>query len=335
MALIVQKIIVFLALLSSAVAAQAEAMPPLPDGFVVVPARQYGSGQTYARIVDKAPIILMIQGSGCDSVWHDTGQGLAPVAAQNLPAVFAPGRTVMVVDKPGVAPGESKQCGADFTLNAWVQHLAAAIAAVRDVGGSDGPVALIGISEGAVTAAHLAAVRDDVGHVVFVSAAGCLLIDDMIAKAPRAASGSDDQDGLKTSDRIEQASAAAEAELRRIFDPATRPDDRVWGHPAAYWRSFGIACPAQDLAGSNADLFLAYGTADEQVIAEGIEEITARRIIAGRPVTVRRVGEGNHMLTRPGEANPFANLVAVLREAVMWLDKSHDLDDLTPQVVDY
>ena len=299
--------------------AAAETEPPFPDGFVRVSSGHDGSGQTYARIVPGAPIILILQGSGCDSVWHETGQGFAPVAAQNVPAALAPDRTVMVVDKPGVSPGEVRSCDADFTLDAWAQHLDAAIAAVRDAGANNAPIALIGISEGAITAARLAASRDDVSHVVFVSAVGCLLVDDMVANAARQAARDDGQDGLAASDRIEQASASAEANLRRIFDPATSPEERLWGHPVAYWRSFGTACPAKDLAESDADLFLAYGTSDEQLIAEGVEEITARRIMAEKPVTVRRVGEGSHLLSRPGDANPSANLVAILPAAIAWL----------------
>ncbi len=293
-----------------------------PDGFEAISANDAATpetGMTYARIVPGGPVVLVLQGSGCDSVWQKTAQGLAPVAVQNLPAVLMPDRTVMVVDKPSVAPGTRQECSADFTLPAWSAHLDRAIASVREAGDYAGPIAVLGISEGAATAAHLAANREDISHVVFVSAAGCLLIDDMIANATRQAAIGSAEDGLETWDRIEQASGAAQATAARIFSAQTPDEERIWGQPVAYWRTFGAACPARDLAVTDANVFVAFGTSDEQVIAEGIEEIVARRIIAGKPIEVRRVGEGKHILTRPGDSNPSANLVEILREAMAWI----------------
>lgn len=281
------------------------------------------------------PLLVVIQGSGCGPVFEARADGLAATAGQDLLFKLAAGRfAVLIVEKPGVAPespaiqehGTAAEASPEFlrlhSLPAWVRAVSSAIDAARADPQVDGraSVRVLGVSEGAITAARLARHRPDVGHVAFISGFGCNQWDDMLIIARRealTAAGSTTTSSEAWATAVQESLARTEAGLR---DVAARPDstELFEGQTHLFWSTFGLACPADDLARARAAVLVAYGTEDEQVDADGVEAIRAACIEAGKPITVLPVLGGDHSLNTPG-ARPFQNLLGVFRESLDWM----------------
>lgn len=280
------------------------------------------------------PLLVVIQGSGCGPLFVSAHDGLNATAAQDILIQLAAGRfAVMVVEKPGVEPestpassdGTAADCSALFraghSLPNWSRAISSAIDDARTDPRVDGaaPVRLLGMSEGAVTAARLAHDRPDISHVVFISGFGCDQWHDMLVVARRAA------DAEHASAAPEQRAAAVhaaiertEAGLRAVAADPDNPDRLFEGQTHLFWSTFGLACPASDLANADADVFVAYGTSDEQVDAGAVESIVSARLAAGRTVTTRRILGGTHVLNTP-TTGPFENILAVFRDSLDWM----------------
>ena len=281
------------------------------------------------------PLLVMVQGSGCAPVFrrNENGEPSGWIGQKELYRLSAGRYAVMVAEKPGVAP-ESERTGGGMAgcpetflrrhgLQSWAAALTATIDAARAHPAVSGaPIRLLGISEGAVTAAYLARRRDDVSHIAFISGFGCNLIDDMLVVVRREwlrenaeARGEARQRGV--------AAAVSELEnrFRAVFSGGAPADGLIAGQTPKFWSTFGVACPAEDLAASDAEVFVAYGTADEEISADGIEEITARRLIASKPLRVVRIVGGGHALETPDEPGPGANLSSVFRQALDWMQE--------------
>ncbi len=271
------------------------------------------------------PLLILIQGSGCEPVFVDNGEGLSATAGQDLIHMLAAGRfTLIVVDKEGVEPlksrtaadGTAADCTPAFlaghSLDGWTQRLASAIDAAKAtdfVDATEG-VRVMGLSEGAITAARLARMRADVTHTAFISGFGCHQWRDMLVVARRNAEPEGPQ-------AARSAAAAMEEGLRAVAaDPGAQTIFE--GQTHLFWSSFGRACPADDLAASPSDVFVAYGTADEAVDANGVEAITAARLSANKPVRVERVIGGSHVLNTP-DTEPFEVLIGVFGTAIDWM----------------
>lgn len=278
------------------------------------------------------PLLLVIQGSGCESVFvsranPDGSRSAAATAAQDIIQSIASQQfCVMIVEKPGViseansasetAPGSASGCSEEFrarhSLPAWTQRLSLAIDAALTsphVNPAAG-IRVLGLSEGAIAAARLAHDRTDISHIAFISGFGCDQWSDMLVVAARnaLAAGSD----------IDAALSATQLGLQQVAADPLNHNATFEDQTYLYWSTFGRACPAQDLASSNADVFVAVGTADEQVDANGIEAICAARIAAGKQVTMKRIIGGSHILNTP-TTKPFENLLNVFHEAVKWM----------------
>ena len=261
-----------------------------------------------------APLMLMIQGSGCARVFSSQAGG-ASSSIFNLAQFGAEGRfTVIAVEKPfsdiTPAQGSAQPCSAafhaDFTADSWARALHAALADVRKTPGVSATRTLVvGGSEGAVMASLLAARDPAITDVVFISGSGTTQLFDFIAQAYR--SCFDAAQCLKT---IETTVAA----VRKKPGSAT---DFAWGHPFKRWTSFFALDPGQLLLESRARVYIALGTADSSVPAVAQEVAVAKLLVAGRDVTVRRVADGDHSL-RPAGATHMNDLDRELRTALDW-----------------
>lgn len=282
-------------------------------------------------------LLLVIQGSGCDSVFSadDNGEYIAS-AGQDIIFALADNRySVLIADKPRVTLGDNgsnggmESCGKDFrqehSLKNWVTHIDAVIDMTKQ--GlpqiADTNIRIIGLSEGAVVAARVASERNDVSHVSFISGFGCNQIDDMLVVARRnwvlenpEAKPEELQQG------VAESVLKATENFKRVFSNPTDTSILIESQTPLFWSTFGMACPAQDLAQSSANVFVAFGTADEQVSADGIDEIVARRLIEGKETKVVRVVGGNHILGTKSEDSPYENLIDVFNESLDWMSSN-------------
>lgn len=263
-----------------------------------------------------APILLMIQGSGCARVLnHHPGSAYSTLF--NLVPFAVEGKfTVIAVEKPfsgekkGNTPGMANACSpefnADFTAERWGQALQASLTDARNASWVDRKRTLVlGTSEGAVMAAMLAAQDKLITDVVAISGSGTSQLYDFFAQAYR------------TCFDVSKCLANVENTVRAIAADPDSSTQFAWGHPFKRWTSFFRVDPGEQLLKSNARIYLAFGTNDNAVPALSQEVAVARLMAAGRNVTVRRIADGDHSLRQSG-ATHLNELDTVQRAALDW-----------------
>jgi len=282
------------------------------------------------------PLLVMVQGSGCDSVFtRNQKDQMQSSAGQDIITSLSGGRyNVLIVDKPHVeigtpqTGGQMDECSQEFrrqhALDEWTAALSDSIDFIKkERFNESGAVRILGLSEGALVAARLARMRSDVSHVTFISSFGCHQIDDMLVSVRRNwMEDNPEANGQILQDGVAKALAEAEEQFRIAFKNPEDYSSVIFGQTPKFWSTFGLACPAEDLAYSDAKVFLAYGTSDEQISADGIEEIVSRRILARKETKTVRVIGGNHILRTSSETQPFENLIGVFQEALNWMNET-------------
>jgi predicted esterase len=240
-----------------------------------------------------APILLMIQGSGCDKVMHIDGAQSYSTLFNLLPYASKGEFMVVAVEKPfagGSNGGTAKSCSpefnADFTAERWRVALGAVLQEARKSPGVDQRRTLVfGFSEGAVMAGLMAGRDKSITDVIAMSGSGTTQLFDFVALAYR---------------RCFDVSPCL-AEIDRNVDAINaKPEsatDFAWGHPYKRWTSFFHIDPGEELLHSTARVYIAFGTADESVPALSEELAVAKLRLAGRDVTVRRVANAGHSLS--------------------------------------
>jgi pimeloyl-ACP methyl ester carboxylesterase len=246
-----------------------------------------------------APLMLMIQGSGCEPVMHVADAG-SYSSMYNLIPYAGQGRfTVIAVEKPfsGAAPGQrpggaqgcSAEFNADFTAESWLVALQASLADARRLPWVDRRRTLVfGTSEGAVMASLLAGSDEMVTDAIVIGGSGTTQLFDFLVFAY--------QNCFDRSPCI----AEVERRVRAIQAAPQSATDFAWGHPHKRWTSFFGVDPGGALLRSRARVYVAFGTQDASVPALSQELIVARLMSAGRDVTVRRVADAGHGLTSTG-----------------------------------
>ena len=180
----------------SPVAAEPARVVPDPTD-LGVPYRRYTTTDSLGRTITfylsiapvekpeaKLPVVLWIQGSGCQSLFTKRGDGVGD-GLQGVLLKEANGSVrVLAVEKPGVEfqdmparPGTAEGAGAEFlkehTLPRWAEANAAALKAAWTLPGVDaGRTLVIGHSEGAIVAARVAADLPGVTHVASLAGGG-------------------------------------------------------------------------------------------------------------------------------------------------------------------
>jgi predicted esterase len=247
-----------------------------------------------------APILLMIQGSGCVPVFIDDGRGhYGSTVFGAMTFAYERQFTVVVVEKPfatnpgGDRGGGAEACGdafnLDFTAERWRVALEAALKAAREApDGHDRSRTLIfGQSEGAVMAALMAGHDASITDVVGVGMSGSSQLFDFTALT-YAEPGT-------ASDHV-AALDALDAEVKAINAKPDSITDFVWGHPFRRWSSFFKVSAADELLKSHARVYLVSGTADQAVTILSTEIAFTTLRAHGRDVTIRRVAGADHAL---------------------------------------
>jgi pimeloyl-ACP methyl ester carboxylesterase len=269
-----------------------------------------------SRPAKPAPLMLMIQGSGCERVMHIADAGSYSSLYNFLPYAAQGRFAVMAVEKPysgpvgEVSPGSARNCSAEFNKNftaeSWLAALEASVADARRLSWVDGRRTLLfGTSEGAVMASLLAARDKKVSDVVVVGGSGTTQLFDFLAFAYQ-----------RCFDRS-QCIAEVEQQARAIAAAPLSSTQFAWGHPYKRWTSFFAVDPAGALLRSRARVYAAFGTADSSVPPISQEIIVARMMAAGRDITVRRVPNAGHGLVSAG-AQGWGELDREYNHALEW-----------------
>ncbi len=274
------------------------------------------------------PLVLWIQGSGCDSLFTRSPDGRVGGGLQNLVLKEARGRCrVMVVEKPGVKfldtsarPGSCEGCTDEFkyeyAADRWAVALEASLRHALTRPDIDrARVLAAGHSEGASMAAKVAADVPEITHVACLAGAGTTQLFDMAQIARREYQPGEDEAAREA--RVEEVYAQAAA-------IAAEPDSvekSAWGHPYRRWSSFFRLSPVEELKKSRARVYLAYGTADRSVPVESNDLARAELFAAGRDVTCERVVGADHGFgtgSSGGAGAEASELGAILGRVVTW-----------------
>ena len=245
----------------------------------------------------RQPLLLMLHGSGCDSVALNDR---IPWMAQRM----APRHALLTVEKYGVAPGaDGDTCTDDYwrgnTLHRRVLDALQVVAALRRSRWWNGELVLFGGSEGGAVAAMLAPLVPETRAVVIWSSGIGLPVGEMIRSV------------LPPEARAEAGRVFAEARA----NPAA---DRIWGGASYRWWSDAIdLVPARALAQTRAPVLLIHGTSDQWAPVAAAR--AARDLVqaAGKADFTYREYDGyDHFMVDAGGVDHRAEVIAA---AADWL----------------
>lgn len=254
----------------------------------------------------KAPLVLYIQGSGCNPPFMGLGTphpqstilSWVPLAQQKRYAVMAVDKPYQPENSPASSqPGTATACppafNAHFSYDSWLATLKAALRhALTQPDVDPGRVLVIGISEGAAMAAGLARALPEVSHVALIGGPpGPTQLFDYIVRI-HGGEGSD-QDKLRRLQELDAIVDAIEADPRST-------DKFFSGHTYLRWSSFFAQSHGEDLAQSKAKVYMVSGMMDASVPIVSTEAAYARLRGLGRDVTFRRIPDADHGLATPG-----------------------------------
>lgn len=280
-----------------------------------------------SRPARPSTLVLYIQGSGCAPAFLEMQPGVHSSTVFSLTTTAHKGdHAVMIVNKPYAEKrhprgrGTATYCSPDFNryfaLEPWVRQIDTALKhALARPWVKGRRTLVIGISEGATTAAALAAVNERVTDVALVGGSGPGQLFDFLAAAY--ASGKDDSARLAELRVIE-------AQLKEIHAAPEDGTKFAWGHPYKRWSSFFRASSLRNLMRSRARVYLVSGMADTNVPIISTEVLYSELASMGRDVTFRRIPDAGHNLLPRGAdfAKSFPLMESEYARIIDWFDAS-------------
>lgn len=253
----------------------------------------------------EAPLILYIQGSGCDSIFLKDAKGSVNGGQASLIASIAKGRaSVLAVEKPtlktydqsssdGNVADCSQQFRKEFNRDAWVKTLRLAINHVSKVI-HPSKILVLGHSEGASMGAALASGSPYIVKVIYAAGGGGNPLFGSFIRRIRAANGNQVladsyiQSGIK--------------EWQDAMKNPSDPNNILWGHTAQYWYFEAKNSPIQDMLKSSAKFYIIQGTEDTSASIESTDYLVSELVTAGRDITYRRIAGADHGFTVNGQS---------------------------------
>lgn len=276
----------------------------------------------------KLSIALVIQGSGCQSIFMKHGDKIGG-GLQNLMLRDGKGRfRVLCVEKPGVkfldqperpgsAMGASEEFLKEHTLPRWGEANVAALKAAWTLPGIDASKTLaIGHSEGGIIAARVAAELPQVTHVASLAGGGPTQLHSLAEL--RAAPQPGDKPG--DADKRRQQVYEEFAKVRKTPDSITE----MWmGHPHRRWSSFLEHSVQEELVRAKAKVYLVQGSDDTSTAPASHDVVVATLLAKGRDVTAERIEGADHgfrKATDPANGPP-SGMTEVFGHVIEWFVK--------------
>ena len=327
-----------LLLLVAATAAGAE--PPRPSldaADLPIPFQRYTAKDALGRTVTfylsrpprekpeaKRPLVLFIQGSGCQSLFRKQGEAIAG-GWPSLLLQEAKGKAwVLAVEKPGVkflddprrpgsAEGASEEFLKEHTLPRWAEANAAVVRAAWALPGVDATRTLaVGHSEGGLVAARVAAELPAVTHVASLAGGGPTQLFSLAEQHGQPRPGDGPGDAAKR--------------RQAVYDEWDRiradPDSvsKFWlGHPYRRWSTFLPQSLSAELLRTKARVYLVHGAEDAAVPVSSFDVVRAELAVHKRDVTAERLEGADHGF-RPKDAakGSSAGMQAVFGRVLEW-----------------
>ncbi|NUM57904.1 MAG: alpha/beta fold hydrolase [Bdellovibrionaceae bacterium] len=265
------------------------------------------------------PIIINVQGSGCDSIYSKDKKGNVFGGLHlNIAEVAEFKSAVLAVEKPYVetyqesaSPGDVNSCSNQFrekfNLSVWVKALATSLSeviALQDL--SPDRIIVFGHSEGASVAATLAASLPQVSHVIYAAGGGGNPLYEAFLRRKKNAQGN-----LKTEDNdIKEAIN----DWKQMLRAPENTQQLFWGHAAPYWLSRSKINSVEDLKMSLAKIYVVQGTNDLNVSIDASDLLVSELVIAGKDLEYKRIIGANHFF----EINGEDRITQVISESLNW-----------------
>jgi hypothetical protein len=161
---------------------------------------------------------------------------------------------------------------------------------------------VVGGSEGGVVAVHVSNVLRSVTHVAAIAGGGPNHL-------------------FILADYVRRKNLDPEVEVYGCWSEVLRDPDSTtkfcWGQPHRLWSSLLKTSLLQECLQSRAALYLVHGTADEQSSITGFDVLRAELAAKGRKAVFDRVEGADHSLTRRGES-PGDGLLAAYGRIIDW-----------------
>lgn len=279
-------------------------------------------GLTYYYFPSKSesdPLILTIQGSGCDSIYTKDDKGNVFGGLHTITAAAVEFRAaVLAVEKPfvqtfheSVSPGNAKACSSEFrenfNRNNWVNALTKTVAeAISYQGLNPSRIIVVGHSEGASIAAAVAAALPKVSHVIYASGGGGNPLFEAFLRRKNRAQGNPqvEDDYIKEAIRDWRQMMAHPENTQKLFS----------GHPSQYWLAQVKSNSAEDLKRSDAKVYVIQGTKDQDASVEASDLLVSELVVAGKELEYKRIIGADHSY----EINGESRMSKVIAEALEW-----------------
>lgn len=307
---------------SSSVSANRIPLEKIGKRFVFEKYKTVNEGFTYYYFPSKNktdPIILTVQGSGCDSIYMKDKKGNAFGGLHlNVAEVAEFKSAVLAVEKPYVetyqesaSPGDVSSCSSQFrekfNLSVWGKALATSLSEVIALQGlHPDRIIVFGHSEGASVAAALAASLPQVSHVIYAAGGGGNPLYEAFLRRKKSAHGNpklEDEDIKEAINDWKQMLRAPE-NTQQLF----------WGHTAPYWLNLSKTNSVANLKASLAKIYVVQGTNDLNVSIEASDLLVSELVIAGRDLEYKRIIGANHYF----EVNGEDHMTQVISESLNW-----------------
>lgn len=247
----------------------------------------------------KLPLVVYVQGSGCQSCFVKQGETVVPGGGHIVVNDVAVDKArALIVEKPGVkylddpkeggARGASKEFLQEHTLDRWAEAVEAAIKAAQKLPDIDASrLLVIGHSEGGLVAARVA--KDlRASHVAVMAGGGPSQLFDILSLARKGMFFNDD------GSTPESREAYVLAQWKNIQADPMSTEKFFFGHPYRRWSTFLASSPIAELSDYKGKVFIAQGAEDSGVDPKSAEALFAALLSKGVDVKLDMVANANH-----------------------------------------
>ncbi len=253
----------------------------------------------------RLPLVVYVQGSGCQSHFGTRGERIIPQNGHGTVADVVRGKArLVIVEKPGVTfldtpehAGGSQSASDEFrrehTLERWSEAVSAATKAARTLSQVDASRTLIiGHSEGGLVACKVAADDSFVTHVAMLAGGGTSQLFDLVELARQGAFAQQvsDDAGVRAKFMLD--------EHAKILEDPTSTTKEFLGHPYLRWATFLASSPMEELAKTTARIYVAQGGADKAVLPISARVLYAQLVAKGKDATLDWVTDADHSFNR-------------------------------------